>query len=503
MPNAAHLSMSQDEKKQDDTIFDSRDASNSLIINSSSAIQLTGRNADAFLSKRSVGGDMNTVPAVGNQNINCSVQKNTIIRSKSRHFSNEVPSNMLHSPSIISSNSLSDRIEHQLPASPRRKISPQDHFIVTSSSNSANMTHDFGLNVRKATNSSSEIRFDSTIREIMEEFIAKGREIREERRQELFQRIRSDYFNSTLPIGSDIGVPYPSLRKERSFLYDEETYPLDKLFRSLLGVSDLSLIHEEEEKDKKCIMKPLLNRTSRQPFHECYDNFVTSFCIPLLHSLAMMENIFTDNNSSNNPDGHSISYRYQAFPCIHIIRPGEFSIGPHCDMAHGHSIGNINFHIPLTPTYGTNALYTESWPGREDWHPLTTKAVGMGFVFDGARCLHYSLENTTPHTRVSMGFRIAISRKQVSIPRNYLMRRMKQSEEKDFETDQDCDFNTTLCSELVLQDNFSLFPGYYDEAYLDSGNAEGTRNSFSISGPVVQKTSECLLDPDKRVGFPF
>ena len=25
--------------------------------------------------------------------------------------------------------------------------------------------------------------------------------------------------------------------------------------------------------------------------------------------------------------------RYQAFPCVRVIRPGEFSLGPHCDAA--------------------------------------------------------------------------------------------------------------------------------------------------------------------------
>lgn len=474
------INMSQDEKK-DDTILSPLSHARQ-----SSTMQKPGTSerSDVYLPTRGADGDMGNAEAI-------EMQKTTIIRSKSRHFSNDIQSNQFHSYPISSL---------------------QPVLSTSTPSKSVNMKQKFGETIRKATNSSPEIQFDSTLRKAIEEFIAKGRRIREERRQELFQRMRSDHFNSTLPTASDIGVPYPSLRKERSFLYDEESYPLDKLLRDLLGVSDLSLIHEDEEQDKKRIMHPLLNRASRQAFHECYDNFVTSFCIPLLHSLAMMENIFNDNTSSNrsknNLHGQSISYRYQAFPCIRIMRPGEFSIGPHCDMAYGHSIGNINFHIPLTPTYGTNALYTESRPGREDWHPLTTKSVGMGFVFDGARCLHYSLENTTCHTRVSIDFRVAISRKQVPIPRNNLTNttnKMKKmfSEGNDEDMDQDCGFNSTLCSDLVLRDNFSLFPGYYDEAYLDSSSATVPGKPYSIPGSVVQKTSKRLMDPDKRVGFPF
>ena len=57
-------------------------------------------------------------------------------------------------------------------------------------------------------------------------------------------------------------------------------------------------------------------------------------------------------------------------------------------------------------------LLTESHLGREDWHPLKTKSVGLGFAFDGARYLHYTLENTTQRTRVSVDFRFAIYRQR-------------------------------------------------------------------------------------------
>lgn len=534
MTKTALLTMSEDEKKDDFDIDNTQtqynqiskstranpcplgDASNSHVVNKPSPpMQFSNRNVDTYYAKRVVDDDAD----IDSRNNNHSLKKNTLMRSKSRHFSTDVLSNEFLSSSISSTSPIENgNIQEPTLSSPRSTFQNNNTTATTTniSNNQSNTKQRFGACVREATNNSPDVSsFDATLRKVMEPHIAKGRRVREERRQKLFQQIGSDHVNSTLPIASNIAVPYPSLRKERSFLYDETTYPLDKLLCSLLGISDLSLTHTHEEQDKKRLMSPLLNRKARQPFHKCYDNFVTSFCIPLLHSLAMMENVFTDNNSStrnkNNPDGRqSISYRYQAFPCIRIMKPGEFSIGPHCDMAYGHSIGNINFHIPLTPTYGTNALYTESRPGREDWHPLSLKSVGMGFVFDGARCLHYSLENTTVHTRVSLDFRIAISRKQLSIPRNYLMNKnafpknmMEQAEGKTPD-EQVCDLDTTLCSKQVLRDNFSIFPGYYDEAFLDLGNAtKSPGNSFSIPGSVVYKNSKILMDPDKRVGFPF
>ena len=61
---------------------------------------------------------------------------------------------------------------------------------------------------------------------------------------------------------------------------------------------------------------------------------------------------------------------YQCYPCIRIIQPNEFSIGPHSDVAYGHHPCSINFYIPLTYIGGTSALYLESRQGSEDWHPV-------------------------------------------------------------------------------------------------------------------------------------
>ncbi len=98
--------------------------------------------------------------------------------------------------------------------------------------------------------------------------------------------------------------------------------------------------------------------------------------------------------------------RYQSFPCVRIIRPGEFSIGPHSDTAYGFGAGQINFVVPLTAAGGAAALFVESWPGREDWHPV---AGGYGALkrFFGMLCLHFTSENTTAETRASLDFRVA------------------------------------------------------------------------------------------------
>lgn len=396
----------------------------------------------------------------------------------------------------------------------------------------------FGRDVRTWTNGAAEEpNFEKHLRHFIDIHIAKARRKREEKYLAVMKKIgmgdgRHDdtrnmgYYKHS--ISSNSYIPYPSLRHERRFLYDVETYPLHIHLAEILGVSDLSLIHNHTIQDKKMLMKPLLDARKREAFHKCYDNFVTSFCIPLLHSLAMSDNLFNESSSSrqqNNDHQRKISYRYQAFPCIRVNRPGEFSIGPHCDMAYGHSMGNINFHIPLTPTYGTNALYTESHPGREDWHPLKTKSIGLGYSFDGARNLHFTLENTTQHTRVSIDFRIAIHRggetKRQNIPMsigpnnvkmmmeyNELLRQAMQQQE-----DERCnDVHDVLCHKKMLQDNYSSFPGYYEEAYVELGSSSSPSSSSMKKnngggghgpGPVVCKRNTTLMHPDRRVGFPF
>jgi hypothetical protein len=151
-------------------------------------------------------------------------------------------------------------------------------------------------------------------------------------------------------------------------------------------------------------------------------------------------------------------------------------------------VGYLHFHVPLTPSFGTNALYTESFPGKEDWHPLTAKSVGLGYVFDGARCIHFNMENTTDSTLVALDFVIAMYSDDSSpfdddITRTGFFRAASGDE---------------LCHRRLLEDHYSLAgPGFYDEAVIDVGL---NGKSWQI---VAKKRGGRLLDPDERVGFPF
>ena len=268
-------------------------------------------------------------------------------------------------------------------------------------------------------------------------------------------------------IGSTYGIPYPALRNEQSFLYDTDSFPLAQILAETLGVEDLSKIHLEcpLKKDKGRLLATLQNRGKRRKFHQCFDSFVISQVIPLLHSQGLSKGVFyTNRHQLRQGKPQSIIYRYQAFPSINIVRPGESSTDPHCDMSQGHSIGSISYHIPLTQTFGTNALYLESRPGREDWHPLVTKSPGLGFQFDGARCLHFNLKNETDITRVSLNFRIAITR---------------APDCNDIAYDPD----DQLCCPELLKDKFSGVENFYDAVEVNMGEVP---RSF-CPGPVATK----------------
>ncbi|EJK68691.1 hypothetical protein THAOC_10107 [Thalassiosira oceanica] len=133
---------------------------------------------------------------------------------------------------------------------------------------------------------------------------------------------------------------------------------------------------------------------------------------------------------------------------------------------HQYSVGNISYHIPLTPAYGTNALYAESRPGREDWHPLAAKSFGLGYQFDGVRCLHFNLKNETDITRVSLNFRIGITRLAENGDRY--------------------DMDDQLCCPELLQDRYSCENlEFYDEVVVQVGASQRT----FASGPICARRS--------------
>jgi hypothetical protein len=234
------------------------------------------------------------------------------------------------------------------------------------------------------------------------------------------------------------------------------------------GREDLSRLHERVHGDlgkrgarpeKRELLAPLLDAHRRKAFQDCYEKLVLEYILPHIESTIPLQS------------RRGVHY-YQAFPCVRVVRPGEFSIGVHADCNYGFQAGNVNFYLPLTRIAGSNSLAIESAPGKEDWHFLDLD-YGQIHRFHGAVCAHFTPENTTEDTRVSFDFRV-------------------------------------VCGAVYHaseSDRFSASPGYYVRAQLEEQELDtGVDVHGSLPLPLRrQKWVRCepLPVPDYRVGFPF
>lgn len=328
-----------------------------------------------------------------------------------------------------------------------------------------NLPDSFARDLKEYTDASPDAPLlNHGLRKILEPHLRPAR-----RRRDMARKARTEGRIQD-SIASSWGLPYTELRQETPFLFSEETHPLDRILAECLGVRDLSSAHHIPEDS---LLRPLLDRQTRIPFHLAYENFVTSFCIPFVHTIALSKGLFHSGTSGR------IVYRYQSFPHVNAVRPGFGSESPTTSTARGKSIGSLSFHVPLTPSFGTNALHTESHPGREDWHTLSAKSFGLGYMFDAARCIHYTMENTTDSTRVSLDFSILI-----------------YSED---EVSSGMFGSSNLCPPHLLEDSFSDGGStFYSEVAVELGQSHRQGE-----GIVKRKSKVYLSAPDGRVGHPF
>ncbi len=83
----------------------------------------------------------------------------------------------------------------------------------------------------------------------------------------------------------------------------------------------------------------------------------------------------------------------------------EERIGMHCDADYNHPASEMNYMLTITGQSDTNSCYTESEPGKGDFHPINIE-YGEVFRFYGNRCRHFNKRNSSNATRISLDFRI-------------------------------------------------------------------------------------------------
>ena len=149
---------------------------------------------------------------------------------------------------------------------------------------------------------------------------------------------------------------------------------------------------------KRALLGPLRDADlpATVDFVRAYERFVCEHVCPALHA-----------GLAADAGGARDRLLFQAFPCVRVQQPSEYpTIRPHMDRMYGHPPGTLNVWVPLTPAGDSNTLWTESGPGKQDFHPLPRLEVGQGVYGDMANCTHFTQANASDVTRVSLDFRV-------------------------------------------------------------------------------------------------
>ena len=249
----------------------------------------------------------------------------------------------------------------------------------------------FGSCISEATNRSPSIPFDPfplDLRIAMEPHLNKALKLRSGSLEAIRAATGKKSFDRVLSSFKSLPVFC-----EGEFYYNVDEHDLrQKLLLCLennCGI-ELSQLHKSST-SKDALLQSLVG--AHNDFQQAYDEFVRAICIPKM-AIACLDKETT--------------FYYQSFPCVRIVQPGEFSIGPHADVNYGHHPCSINCYALLTDiTKATSSsiLFLESAPNRQDWHAILGN-YGKIHHFAGALTTHWTTDNNTDSTRVSLDFRI-------------------------------------------------------------------------------------------------
>jgi len=177
--------------------------------------------------------------------------------------------------------------------------------------------------------------------------------------------------------------------------YDSSKFPFKETVQKMMDVNQLDMIHEIFEfpekleiiKDQNTILHDkFYEEMKKDEFTNLYRNFVSDY-------ISNLE-IFR---------GEQILY--QTYPSFRIHQPNNIAVGQfHKDSDFGHNTHEMNFWLPFTNAWDTNAV----WIGDLDSDDHVCMEVDYGQVanFDGANSLHGNKDNLTGKSRLSIDFRI-------------------------------------------------------------------------------------------------
>ena len=179
--------------------------------------------------------------------------------------------------------------------------------------------------------------------------------------------------------------------------FNKEEYPFDKLVSNLYEY-DLNELNDHLDQAYRGIREDtdtIWHKMFYDKLREGWPEFVQLYKIFIKKELAPL---FVEEEL----------IVYQKTPSYRVSQPGGKAIyTPHCDgdEKHKHPSGEINFHMPLTKTYGNNSMFLESMPGLGDYKPVELE-FGKVLMFYGNRQRHFNKFNDTGVTRCSFDFRL-------------------------------------------------------------------------------------------------
>ncbi len=200
---------------------------------------------------------------------------------------------------------------------------------------------------------------------------------------------------------------------EAVYTYPTELYPFNDLMKKVLQVPStcsLDKIHTLVQGSDSWEQIRFDNDTSTY-FHKKY------YQSPHYQEFIDLYKKFLQEYLLPNLQDSETEYIVQKEPSFRIHLPNNSALGArdsdtdsdiigiHCDADYNHPPNETNFILTLTGQSDTNTCYTESEPGKGDFHPLNFP-YGSIQKFNGNQCRHYNRKNVSDITRISCDFRV-------------------------------------------------------------------------------------------------
>lgn len=196
---------------------------------------------------------------------------------------------------------------------------------------------------------------------------------------------------------------------EKILSYSTEEFPFQDVMKKVLGYEgDLTQAHTLVGESTHWDQITFQNDTSTD-FHKRY--------YKSLHYQDMINLYYRFLQEWLLPQLEEDEYIVQKEPSFRIHIPNNTALGKrgdeadkeqiglHCDGDYNHPSAEMNYMITITGQSDTNSCYTESEPGKGDFHPITIH-YGEVFRFYGNKCRHFNKKNISQNTRISFDFRV-------------------------------------------------------------------------------------------------